>query len=113
MSNYVEDMAVHIDQILTGMLEARRISPSRLQRALGLLERGMGRARARGDRHLQAVFGHCLTGLNRQPLHRITDRQLEAIVRVMRLIADGGTIGQDDEAHAVAVLAAAGLSVGE
>lgn len=113
MSDYVQDVAVHIEQILSGMLEARRISPSRLQRALGLLERGMGRARARGDRHLLAVFGHCLTGLNRQPLHRITDRQLEAIVRVMRLVADGGTIGEDDEAQAVEVLTAAGLSVQE
>lgn len=111
MSEYVHDVAVHIEQILSGMLDARRISPSRLQRAIGLLERGGSRARARGDRHLQAVFSHCLVGLNRQPLHRITDRQLEAVVRVMRLVADGGNFNEDDVAQTVQVLAESGLSV--
>lgn len=112
MSDYVQDVAVHIAQLLTEMLEARRIKPSRLQRVFGLLERGMSRARARGDRHLMEVFRHCLTGMHRQPLHQMTDRQLEAVVRIMQLIADGGHIGDDDEAQAVSLLTAAGLSVG-
>lgn len=111
MSDYVHDLANHVEQILTAMLSARRIVPRRLQRATALLERGVTRARMRGDRPLIAVFSACQTGLVRQPLHRITDRQLEAVCRVMRLIADGGSIEPDDVALAEGLLKGAGFSV--